>query len=78
LAGHPAPQDEFLLSTAINRQIADGVARVRAIPSGEPGLGVTYREDRETAARAIAALVAQGRYPPDLYAWFRSRGPASS
>lgn len=73
VAGRPAPDDEFLLSTAVNQQIESGVARVRAIPAGGPGLGITYREDRETASQAIAALVAEGRYPADLYGWFRRR-----
>lgn len=61
------PESEFLLSTAIDEQIAAGRARVRVLLAPEARwCGVTFPEDRPAAARLVADLTARGVYPRDL------------
>jgi len=58
---------EFFISTAVGDLIRAGRVRVKVLPTDDNWFGVTYREDKEIAERSIAALVAEGRYPEELW-----------
>lgn len=69
LATHGQDIDsEFLLSTAVNDQIAAGRTRVKVIPTPGPWLGVTYPEDRPFVEERLGELIAAGGYPGDIAA----------
>ena len=64
------PNAEFLLSSALDEQIAAGETRLKVIAARERWFGMTYRDDRENVMRRLATLVRQGDYPPDLTSWY--------
>jgi hypothetical protein len=53
---------------AADWMIREKLLKFRVLPADSEWFGVTYREDRETAARRIAELTASGVYPPSLWA----------
>jgi hypothetical protein len=57
---------EFYLPFAVNELLAAGEAGVRVLPTADAWFGVTYREDKPRVQAAIAALIAEGRYPSPL------------
>jgi hypothetical protein len=57
------PGAELYIPSVVNRLLATGEARMRVLPTDAQWYGVTYREDRETVGRAIAALQRRGDYP---------------
>lgn len=57
---------EFYLPFAVNELLAEGAAAVRVLPTSDAWFGVTYREDKPRVQAAIAALIAEGRYPSPL------------
>jgi NDP-sugar pyrophosphorylase family protein len=57
---------EFYLPFAVNELLASGEAAVRVLPTSDAWFGVTYREDKPRVQAAIAALIAEGRYPSPL------------
>jgi NDP-sugar pyrophosphorylase family protein len=57
---------EFYIPSAVEDMVRAGSASVRVIPVESPWFGVTYREDREGVAAALAALVKSGDYPSPL------------
>jgi hypothetical protein len=59
---------EFYLPFAMNEVIRSGDARVKVLHTKEKWFGVTYRADREMVIRSFKTLVANGIYPPDLWA----------
>ena len=70
LAAPGAPDAEFLLSTALDGQLAAGRARLRVLPAPDRWLGMTFAAELETVRAALAALVGAGVYPADLRAAF--------
>ena len=66
--GDPTP--EFLLSTAVNAQVAQGRARLRVLVAPDRWFGITFAADLPAVRDAIAALVRAGTYPADLRAAF--------
>ncbi len=68
----PVPTDllkaEFYLPAAVSSQISRGGLRVRVLPTAAQWFGVTYREDKPRVEQAIATLIADGQYPPALWA----------
>jgi hypothetical protein len=60
------PDAEFLLSTAMNDEIAAGRSRVRILPASGPWLGVTYQDDRPYVVAKLRELVDAGYYPASL------------
>ncbi len=64
----PAGEPEFLIGVAVQQMITRAAARVDLLPGGARWFGITHPEDRAPAARAIAAVVRQGRYPAPLFA----------
>lgn len=64
------PDAEFLLSTAVNEQVAAGRARLQVLATSERWLGLTFAADLAAARAALAALVRDGVYPGDLRTGF--------
>ncbi|MCL2557396.1 MAG: hypothetical protein FWE09_02865 [Treponema sp.] len=60
-------KSECFIPRAADWLIRQGIARIKALPSASHWFGVTYREDRETAARKLAELTAAGVYPKALW-----------
>ncbi len=60
-------KSEFYLPEAVSQQIASGTAAVRVMPTTASWFGVTYREDKPRVQAALAALVAKGEYPAQLF-----------
>lgn len=58
---------EFYLPFAVNALLERGQAQVHVLPSQDKWHGVTYKEDRQAVADAIARMTAQGRYPSPLW-----------
>jgi len=61
-------RSEFLLPEVIGELVRAGRCRVRVLPTAGRWFGVTYREDRSISAQRITRLVADGIYPPALWA----------
>ena len=59
---------EFLISTAVNDQIATGQARLKVLPAHDRSFGMTFPQDKASVADNIATLVARGDYPEHLRA----------
>jgi len=58
---------EFLLSTAIGRQVSAGTTRLRVLLSAETWFGMTFAHDTPAVVARIAQLVANGEYPEHLW-----------
>jgi hypothetical protein len=58
---------EFYLPGAVSTMIARGEAAVRVLPTESAWFGITYRDDKPRVTAAIAALVAAGTYPAQLW-----------
>jgi NDP-sugar pyrophosphorylase family protein len=61
------PKAEFYLPAAVSDMISQDLASVKVIPSADAWFGITYKEDKEKVASAIAALVSAGKYPARLF-----------
>ena len=65
------PQDplkaEFYLPVAAQALIDNGLTRVKVLASPDAWHGVTYREDRDEVARALAGMHQAGLYPDTLF-----------
>ncbi len=59
---------EFYLPAAVSNQIGRGEARVRVLPTTSTWFGVTYKDDKPRVQAALAALVAESKYPAKLFA----------
>lgn len=58
---------EYFLPSAVDALLRSGRADVRVIPTGERWYGVTWKEDRQSVADAIARMIEQGVYPKNLW-----------
>ncbi len=58
---------EFYLPVVVGELVAEGRARVRVLQTGEQWFGVTYRQDLAHTRSSIAALIAAGQYPAQLW-----------
>ena len=54
LAGHPDPDDEFLLPTEIARMMADDGLSIRVVRSSGRWIGLTHRDDLPEVRAALA------------------------
>jgi hypothetical protein len=61
------PKSEFLLPTLVGDLVREKRARVKVLPTDERWFGVTYQADRPRVQEAVRALIAQGRYPLNLW-----------
>jgi hypothetical protein len=59
-------ESEFLLPEVVGDLVADRVARVKVLPTGEKWLGITYQQDKPRVQSALRALTSQGFYPDNL------------
>ena len=57
---------EFLLSTAVQRLVADETVRLRVIRTAGRWFGMTFLEDTPDVKRHIARRIARKQYPRDL------------
>ena len=58
---------EFLLPTEVDRQMRENLADVKVLRSADVWYGMTYREDRQVVAEAIAQKHRDGLYPSPLW-----------
>jgi len=58
--------EEFLIPTAVNQQLAQGRARLRVLQSSEPWMGMTFTQDKTPVQQKLFELVSRGVYPADL------------
>lgn len=58
---------EFFIPLVINYLIHSQKAKVKVLSSADEWIGVTYAADKDTASQKIRELVAQGKYPADLW-----------
>ncbi len=61
------PKAEFYIPLMVNELMKSEKAKVRVLNSDERWYGVTYKEDKETVQRALAAMAAAGKYPKPLW-----------
>lgn len=61
-------KSEYLIPTMINDLLREGALEVASLPVDSPWFGVTHREDKESAQKRIAQMIAEGVYPEDLFA----------
>jgi hypothetical protein len=64
--GLTAKKSEFYIPSAVTSMMASGAAATAVLRSTGHWYGVTYREDRDAVAAAIAAMVREGLYPTPL------------
>ena len=62
------PKSEFYIPLVVNNQIQSGDIKLKVLASDEIWYGVTYQEDKETVQKAFKKLVAEGKYPANLWA----------
>ena len=60
-------KSECYIPGAVDDFIKKGAARVRVIEADSRWFGMTYREDRDEVARALAELTEVGEYPERLW-----------
>lgn len=58
---------ELYLPEAVGKQIRDGRAKVKVLPTQEQWYGITYPEDLEAVIAAIAEKTRSGQYPDSLW-----------
>jgi NDP-sugar pyrophosphorylase family protein len=66
-ANYQNPKSEFYIPLVINRMIREGDLQLSVIPNDDQWYGVTYREDKPFVEKALANLVAAGKYPSPLW-----------
>lgn len=60
-------KSEFYIPTVVNNLIVSGEANTKVLESSAKWFGVTYQEDKQSTIDKIAALVAEGVYPQNLW-----------
>jgi len=60
-------KSEFFIPSVVAKIIDGGKTNVKVLKSNAQWFGVTYREDKDKAAKAILDLVEQGVYPAKLW-----------
>lgn len=63
-----ALKSEWYIPFVVDEMICEGKCDVRVLPTESSWFGVTYREDKQKVVDSIAALVAAGEYPANLFA----------
>lgn len=59
-------KSEFYLPFAVNSMMANGEAETVVLHTGEKWYGMTYAEDKQDVANAIADMTARGVYPVEM------------
>ena len=58
--------EEFLIPTAINQQVAQGRTKLRVLQSSERWMGLTFAQDKTNVRQKLLELVGRGVYSEDL------------
>ncbi len=66
-ANHENLKAEFYIPTMVNKLIGDGTATLRVLRSAAQWHGVTYKEDKPALVASIERMIAEGRYPRNLW-----------
>ncbi len=60
-------KSEFYIPTMVNKLIGDGTVSLRVLRSSAQWFGVTYKADKPALVAAIEKMIADGKYPRDLW-----------
>ena len=63
----PGAKGELYIPSVLDRVIREGSGRVQVVASPESWFGVTYPDDKARVVEQVAARVAQGQYPEQLW-----------
>jgi hypothetical protein len=58
---------EFFIPLMVNRLIENGTATMKVLSSDAKWFGVTYKEDKPAVVAKLNALIAEGKYPKNLW-----------
>lgn len=58
---------EFYIPTVVNDLIQSGQVTCKVLDTPSRWFGITYAEDRASVVEALATLVAEGKYPQNLF-----------
>jgi len=61
------PKAEFFLTWVLDQLINTGQAKVKILSTDEEWFGVTYKEDKPVVQEKIRQLIANGKYPENLW-----------
>jgi hypothetical protein len=61
-------KSECYIPATVGELVTSGRAKCKVLRSSDSWFGVTYREDRTQVVESIRQLVAQGKYPENLWA----------
>ncbi len=61
------PTAEFYLPQAVNNMLKAGEIKSTLLHNDEQWFGITYRKDKPLARKRLRRLVAQGKYPDNLW-----------
>ena len=59
---------EFYIPTMVNKLVGEGTASLRVLRSAAQWHGVTYKEDKPALVASIEKMIAEGKYPRNLWA----------
>lgn len=60
-------KSEFYIPTMVNKLIGEGTSELRVLRSAAQWHGVTYKEDKPALMEAIERMIAEGKYPRNLW-----------
>ena len=61
------PKAEYYIPTVVTNLIESKVMAVEVIPTNDSWFGVTYKEDKPMAVKAIHKQIEKGVYPKNLW-----------
>ena len=61
------PKSEYYVVQLVNEMIADGMGKLKVLPSKDSWFGITYTEDKPTVIKSIQGLIDKGIYPEKLW-----------
>lgn len=64
---HENLKAEFYIPTMVNKLIGEGAAELRVLRSTAQWHGVTYKEDKPALMASIEKMIADGKYPRNLW-----------
>ncbi len=60
-------KSEFYIPFVVNQLIEEEIGKTRVLESDAEWFGVTYQEDRPVVVESIRKLIAEGKYPDNLW-----------
>lgn len=61
-------KSEFFVPKIVDKMIKTGIADCKVLPTDSTWFGVTYQEDRPMVVENLKKLIAEGKYPNNLWA----------